>query len=182
MGNIVGIAIIPKLSHYAIKMAFIIERIFTIAGHALIIFVAERTDVVNNTASLSNDDQKQALEKSHNIYLPESAFNVLLANQCEFPLLFTVSNYEDNTQITHVGAQEFSSNDGIAIIPNTLMKRLSYPTTIRVKYTQLPPAQNIEFQPHNSSFLKQQNNQMYIRNTLSHLSCISIDDTINVKS
>eukprot|EP00484_Ammonia_sp_Unknown_P028018 CAMPEP_0197047432 /NCGR_PEP_ID=MMETSP1384-20130603/22943_1 /TAXON_ID=29189 /ORGANISM="Ammonia sp." /LENGTH=1300 /DNA_ID=CAMNT_0042479351 /DNA_START=77 /DNA_END=3979 /DNA_ORIENTATION=- len=135
----------------------------------------------NATHSLSTERQKQ-LELARNIILPQFALSIFTANNYEWPIMLKLTNPDHGHKVsTHVGIQEYSDQDGIAILPASIMQHLQCTDFVQCQYVKLAAAKKLLFQPHSPLFVQHPSHMMHLRNSLATLSCLTVNDTISVE-
>uniref|UniRef100_A0A7S1KQC0 C2H2-type domain-containing protein n=1 Tax=Percolomonas cosmopolitus TaxID=63605 RepID=A0A7S1KQC0_9EUKA len=121
------------------------------------------------------------LERGNRILLPQGVADEIFSNPFfEMPLLFEI---DKGTRHTYVSVAEFTAPNGIAILPNFLMKSLllSQGSKARIRCVTLPKAQSAKFQPHNKKFYKLKNHKQVLEHTLRSFATLTEGSSIPIQ-
>lgn len=126
----------------------------------------------------------QELEQGDKILLPQSALDVLVRQQIEYPMMFQISNKNPSINLsTHCGVMEFSAEEGLCYLPHWLMQSLCLSTDARVEVrnVSLQKATYVKLQPQECDFLELNNPKAMLEVCLRRFSCLTLGKTICVQ-
>uniref|UniRef100_A0A7N1A2G1 Ubiquitin fusion degradation protein 1 n=1 Tax=Kalanchoe fedtschenkoi TaxID=63787 RepID=A0A7N1A2G1_KALFE len=103
----------------------------------------------------------------------------LIDLQVGYPMMFSLWN-PNSTQETHCGVLELSAPEGIAFLPQWMMKNLQLKEgeRVRVSKATLPKGTYIKLKPHTSDFLDITNPGAMLEVALRWYTCLTVGDTL----
>ncbi|KNA20594.1 hypothetical protein SOVF_050890 [Spinacia oleracea] len=124
--------------------------------------------------------EKTHLEEGNKIIMPQSAFEELMNKGVGFPMLFKIENI-NNGKISHCGVLEFSSEEGVVVMPEWMMENMSLEVggMIKLENLNLDRATYVKLQPHSVDFLNILNPKDVLEATFTFgYACLTVGDTI----
>lgn len=113
------------------------------------------------------------------ILLPNSALDLLLRMNIQYPMLFKLTNLAVQ-KVTHCGVLEFSAPEGQAILPHWMMEQLNLcdGDTVRIESATVPKATFAKLKPMSLEFLNISNPKAVLEVELRKYACLTKNDRI----
>lgn len=126
-------------------------------------------------------DYTQNYENGDKIVLPQSALDRLSRLQVQYPMMFELRN-PISDKPTHCGVVEFSSEEGLALLPTWMMFKMCLdPGMIAVvKNVSLVSGTYVKLQPHTSDFMRIPDPKSALETALRSYSCLTAGDTMMI--
>jgi len=133
-------------------------------------------------AKLINKDK---IEFSNSIILPESALGILSSTNCfqlKDRIFFRILNKELNIH-THCTVAEFTAEEGKCYLPEHMFDQLALEEgqKVNIKMVKLELVHYIKLQPHQIEFNELQNSEIVAEFNLTQYFCVTEGDTITFK-
>uniref|UniRef100_A0A0N5C2H0 Ubiquitin fusion degradation protein 1 homolog n=1 Tax=Strongyloides papillosus TaxID=174720 RepID=A0A0N5C2H0_STREA len=132
----------------------------------------------------ADHDKISNLNFGGKILLPSSALDYLMRSNIEYPMMFKLSNIENEIQrATHCGVLEFSAEEGKVYLPTWMMEQLlvNDGDLISIEYVQLPKATYAKLQPQSVEFLDITDPRAVLETELAKFCCFTINDLITFR-
>ncbi|KAF3443599.1 hypothetical protein FNV43_RR13287 [Rhamnella rubrinervis] len=122
-----------------------------------------------------------SIQNGDRVILPESALDRLSRMVIQYPMSFELRNPKTQ-KLTHCGVLEFSSEEGLVLLPNWMMEKMGFEPgdMAMIKNLNLAKGMYVKLQPHTSDFLQISNPKSVLETTLRRYSCLTAGDTIMI--
>mmetsp|Transcript_29632 Transcript_29632/g.41700 ORF Transcript_29632/g.41700 Transcript_29632/m.41700 type:complete len:314 (-) Transcript_29632:68-1009(-) len=123
------------------------------------------------------------VEGGGKIILPASALDQLAQLQIAYPMLFELSNAQNQNKRTHCGVLEFTADEGCCNIPYWMMQLIGVEEGgfVSVKSVNLPKGTYVKLQPHTTSFIELANPKAILERQLRNFACLTLGDVIAIE-
>lgn len=123
------------------------------------------------------DAKIQEIDYGGKILLPSSALDALLRLNIEYPMMFKLSNVEQQ-RVTHCGVLEFSAPEGRAIIPQWMLVQLGLRdgSIVQIESATLQKATFVKLKPSTVNFLEISNPRAVLEVEMRKYSCLTKGD------
>jgi len=125
---------------------------------------------------------KPHLDQGGKIILPASALDELARLNIVYPMLFRITNRQNN-KYTHCGVLEFSGEEGRVYIPFWMQEhlQLSVGQFVTVTSATLPKGTFVKLRPQQKAFIEISDPKAVLELKLRNFSCLTKGDTIMIE-
>ncbi|XP_067934310.1 ubiquitin recognition factor in ER-associated degradation protein 1-like [Watersipora subatra] len=133
------------------------------------------------SVSFMEGKDRPDVDNGGKIIMPPSALDALTQSNIQYPMLFKLTNSEENKS-THCGVLEFVADQGKIYIPHWMMKNLLLQegAVVAIESISLPVAQYVKIQPQSVEFLDISNPKAVLEHALRSFACLTVGDIIAI--